>query len=130
MLSYLETESKLPLSDQFFIDFFEKYCERNSIREFYLIDKQGSFLCIDNKGHRSYFILQTDRGIDAWLTLYSADKGLSKDELALIADRKKIPFFGQGKEAWQIDSSQWSNYLYTANFLEGREQYFWAKINL
>lgn len=130
LLSYLETENKLPLSDKIFIDFFEKYCEQHNIREYYLINKQGSFLCLDNKGHRSYFVLQTDQGIDTWLASHSADKELPKEKLDLVRERKKIPFFGQGKEAWQIDPSEWPKYLYTPNVLDGRERYFWTKINL
>ncbi len=129
LLAYLETENKLPLSDKIFIEFFDSYCKQYSIKEYYLIDKQGSYLCIDDKGHQSYLIIQTDKGLDTWLALHGAEKELSKDDLALLRERKKIPFFGQGKEAWQFDASEWPNYLYTPNIIEGEEKYYWVKIN-
>ncbi|MBY0543958.1 MAG: hypothetical protein K2Q14_00235 [Gammaproteobacteria bacterium] len=130
LLSYLETEAKLPLSDPVFIDFFENYCEANNIKEYYLIDKQGSFLCIDDKQQRSCLVIQSDQGLDSWLTIYKDEEYLPDEELALIQNRKKIPFFGIGKEGWQVDTSQWLNHLHSPDTLDGRSRYYWARVEL
>ncbi len=129
LLSYLEAEAVLPQSDPVFIEFFKNYCKEHQIKEYYLIDKQGSFLCIDVKGNRSCLAVQSDRGLENWLTLYGDSTTISEHELAAIKNYKKIPFFGIGKEAWQIDSTEWPQYFYATNILKGREQYFWATVN-
>lgn len=130
LLSYLETENQLPLSDKVFIGFFKNYIKEKKITEYYLVDKQGSFLCIDDKGRKSCLILQSDRGLDSWLSSYGEGTAFSENELLEIKQRKKIPFFDVGQEAWQVEVSNWSGYLYTPNILEGRDRYFWATINL
>ena len=129
LLSHLETETKLPLSDPIFIEFFKNYCERYQIKEYYLIDKQGRFLCIDILGNRSYLAVQSDSSIKSWLAMYGDEKALPRDELTILMEKKKIPFFGIGKEAWQIASSEWPMYFHAPKVLEGRERYYWVKLN-
>jgi len=121
LLSYLETEHKLPLSDPVFIDFFESYCESNDVKEYYVIDKQGSFLCIDSQGKQSCLVVHTERSLQQWHSVYGNGKLLQAGE--------KIPFFGVGKEAWGFEASEWLKYFYEPNVLEGREKYFWFKAN-
>lgn len=128
LLSHLEVENPLPLSDPIFIDFFIDYCLRKNIREYYLIDKQGSFLCIDYHGKHFYFVVHTDRSLDALFAMYFTDKKFSPDLLDAINARQKIPFFGLGKEAWHLDTAEWKHCFYDAESLEGREKYYWAEV--
>lgn len=130
LLSYLETENKLPQSDPAFINFFINYCEQNEIIEYYLIDKHGSYLCINKHGNKSCLVMQTDGGIDSWTFMYSKENKLSTKELYEIQTGKKIPFFGIGTEAWQQEETNWSNHLYEANVLKGNEKYYWTMVNL
>lgn len=129
LLSYLETENKTPLSDPVFIDFFENHCDKNKINEYYLIDKHGSFLCVDEHGARSFVVMHSSKSIEQWLSVYSDEKSLSKENVELIRKGKKIPFFGAGKEAWQISSDDWEKHLYNATPMIGREKYFFAVLN-
>lgn len=128
LLSYLEIDNQLPLTDNIFISFFEKYCVQNNIVEYYLIDKQGSFLCIDNKGFRSLLVVQTDQSIDSWLEIYGVGDELSINELEFIKRRKKVPFFGVGKEAWNIDTAEWYKHLYEPKVLKGRKRYLYITL--
>lgn len=128
LLLHIETENKLPLSDPIFISHFKKYCKINEIREYYLIDKQGSFLCIDKNNKKQCFMVQSNRNIDSFLSSYESE--LSSKNLKFIKKNKSIPFFGVGKEAWQFDCSEWDKYFYNTNILDGRERYYWASINL
>lgn len=130
LLSCLETENPLPLSDPIFIAFFKAYCKKYNVTEYYLIDKQGSFLCINNKREKFYFVIQTDHNIEAWLTIYGTEKELSDDQKTLLQERKKIPFFGGGKEAWQVNPLNWPEHFYTPDILEGRVRYFWTILYL
>jgi hypothetical protein len=66
------------------------------------------------------------QSLDAWIKIYEDSEGFSEDEIRFLKAHKKIPFFGLGKEAWQIDVSQWPQHLYPASKLEGRETYLIA----
>lgn len=130
LLAYLETENKLPLSDPIFINFFEEYCQQQQIKEYYLIDKQGSFLCIDHEDKRSCLVLMSEQGMTAWLNTYQKEKYATADEIMQVSARKKIPFFGIGKEGWQVDTSEWSTHFHESNILEGRARYYWARVEV
>lgn len=129
LLSTLEAESPLPLSDPIFIEFFTEYCEENKVSEFYLIDKNGSFLCIDYDGNKSCLIMQSDKGLDSWISENMEEKLLSSNDIKLVKERKIIPFFGIGKELWQVDTDNISQYFYTPRTLNGRDRYFWVKMD-
>ncbi|MCE3237390.1 MAG: hypothetical protein K0R24_371 [Gammaproteobacteria bacterium] len=128
LLTHLETESKLPLSDPLFIKHFEWYCKKNEIEEYYLMDKQGSYLCIDKKKQKKCFVVHTDKSINFWLSFYCSE--LSLLEVIAIKENKKIPFFGVGKEAWQIEASEWRHCFYPSETVEGRERYYWTTLDL
>lgn len=128
LLAYLETEHKLALTDPVFIDFFNSYCKTKSITEYYLIDKQGSFLCINKKGEKSYFIVHTDRSLEVWIADNNFEKSLSENILVDITSRSKIPFFGLGKEAWNFNHADWPHHFYKAAILAGKENYYWAEV--
>lgn len=124
LLNYLESENKTPLSDPVFIDYFENHCRENMISEFYLIDKNGSFLCIDDNGKESVFITHTENSISEWLAIYRDEQAIPGVLESSIREHKKIPFFGIGKEPWQIPTDQWSTCFYHSTCITGREKYF------
>lgn len=130
LLSCLETEAKLPLSDPIFVAFFENYCKTKNIKEYYLIDKQGSFLCVDGHGQQTCLVVQTAAGLEAWLATYSEGSVVPLDVVSTVKNRKKIPFFGVGKEAWEVDVSQGQQHFLTPALLQGREDYYWAEIGV
>ncbi|MCX7124280.1 MAG: hypothetical protein NTU49_00710 [Gammaproteobacteria bacterium] len=102
--------------------------EKNKIAEYYLIDKQGSFLCIDEHGNHSYLAVHSQKSIKDWVTIYGNDCNLQPDALVEINEYKKIPFFYPAKEPHDFDKTEWSKHLYLPQVLEGREKYFIAKI--
>lgn len=130
LLSYLEADGKSPLSDPTFIDFFETFCSENNLKEFYLIDKQGSFLCTDVNGISTCLVVHTKYSINDWLAIYGEENDLDKADLVLIKEHKKIPFFGVKKEAWQVNASDWNNYFYNASKLNGREEYYLSIVKI
>ncbi len=128
LLSHLEAESQTPLSDLVFSDFFLSYCKRKNVAEYYLIDKQGSFLCIDKNGNQFFFVVHTDRGVNTWLETYYTGSEFTVDFANDIVARRRLPFFGYATEAWQIDSTEWHSYFHQPQLLEGRERYYWFEI--
>lgn len=128
LLSHLEAEKPLPLSDPTFVNFFEQFCKENQINEYYLINKQGSFLCTDILNQSFCLVVYSERDVVEWLHSINDVSGLNSKELTLVREYKKIPFFGIRKEHWQVEPSQWSKHFYAPEILEGRERYLWTKI--
>lgn len=118
------------MSDPVFIDFFEDFCEVKNIREYYLIDKNGSFLCVNNENKKICLALHSEKSINTWLSIYGEELTKTPEKLNLIQSRKAMFFFGVDKEAWQINSAEWGEYFYTTHTLSGRIKYFLSEISI
>jgi len=127
LLTHLEADYKLPQSDPVFIDFFNEWCSNNKILEHYLIDKNGNFLTINESGCVQYFLIHTDRSLNAFTELYAEDKEVDIFVQAVV-QRNKIPFFGLKKESWNYEFHKWGNYFYLPKILDGRERYYWTVV--
>jgi CheY-like chemotaxis protein len=127
LLAHLETDYKLPQSDPVFINFFNKWCLDNKICEYYVIDKNGTFLTINEGGNIQYFLAQTNRSLNVFTEIYAEDNEDSTFIQSLI-QRNKIPFFGFKKEPWNYEFHEWNSYVYSPQVLHGREVYYWAVI--
>jgi hypothetical protein len=86
-------------------------------------------LTIDNKGVEKYFVTHSDRSLGVFSTLYAEDKEVF-EYVELVKQRKKVPFFGASKEAWDYESSEWQDYFYEPQILEGRETYYWFVVDV
>ncbi len=128
LLSHLETDHSLPLSDPIFITFFEDFCKKHEIQEYYLIDKNGNFLLINKEDKRSYFIVHTDRTLNDFIELHQDDME-NGSFIRAVELRKEIPFFGEGVESRQLQPSQWNSCFYLPQILQGRQTYYWAIAN-
>lgn len=126
--SHLEIEHSLHLSDPAFIKFFKNLCNEHSIKEYYLIDRLGTFLLIDANGNKKYFVIHTERTLDDFIELYECDtESISFTQPVKL--REKIPFFGVGKEAWQFESLEWDGNFYSPTIFEGSQKYYWTMMN-
>jgi CheY-like chemotaxis protein len=128
LLNHLETDYPLPLSDPIFISFFEEWCKKNEIQEYYLIDKHGNFLLIDKEGKKSYFIIHTERTLGVFIEFHQDDKE-SAPFIRAVESGEKIPFFGEGVESWELQPDQWAACFYSSQLLVGQQKYYWAIAN-
>lgn len=128
LLKHLETDYPLPLSDPAFISFFEEWCKKYEIQEYYLIDKRGNFLLINKDGKKSHFVIHTDRTLDNFVALHDDDKE-GACFIDAVKSRQKIPFFGEGIESWELLPSQWDAYFYSTQVLIGQQKYYWTVVN-
>lgn len=127
LLSHLEADRRLSISDPLFCTFFKNWCIKNNIHEHYLMDKQGNFIVVDNKGESFYFIIHTNKTLSEFVDLHEDDEGVT-DLIDAVSKRKLIPFFGIGTEAWQKKESEWSEHFYVPQLFEGKEKYYWTVI--
>lgn len=125
MLAHLECEEKSPLTDNEFIKFFSHWKKSNHILEHYLVDKNGSFVAIDDQQKKQFLIMHTDKTLDSFASLH--DDTDKHELLSQVKNREKIPFFGIGKEAWEFETSTWDNHFLKPNMLEGRCRYYWGQ---
>lgn len=128
LISHLEADVHLPVSDPVFVEFFHNWCVSNSVREYALIDKNGSFMVVNHKGERSCFVVHTDRTLNNFIALNddNDDVGLF---LSSVSKREKIPYFGVGRESWEFDGEDWDKFFFTPTRLEGKENYYWVVVN-
>lgn len=105
------------LSDTKFVSFFNKIMHEYNIREYYLIDKNGSYLLIDKNGKKSVLSIATDDDLDGFSQFY-ADEPKVEKYVKQIRHRQNIPFFGIGVNPTKAPLSNWENYLFKANLLK------------
>ena len=127
LLSHLEADYFLPQSDPIFIDFFVQWAQINNIVEYFLFDKNGSMLAINKQGEAFYFVIHTERSLEAFIELHEEEKD-AQFLISTIVKRHKIPFFGLFKESWEFEPAQWGHYFYAPEVLVGRETYYWKAI--
>lgn len=126
LLNYIETDKKTPLSDPVFIDFFDEFREKNKISEFYIIDINGSFFCITQEKKEIVLIVHTENSLNEIISLCRENGKFSHENIKAISEGGKIPFFGIGKEAWQLPSFDFQKNFHTSQNLDGREKYFYV----
>lgn len=127
LLNHLEAHKTSPLTDPVFVTFFNQWCQENHIKQFSLIDKNGSYHVIDQNHQSLYFILHTDSSLDAFMEL-NDEETEAAHHLTRIADRSVIPFFGIGVDSWNVEVKDWDNYLHAAQTIPGREKYYWCVV--
>lgn len=123
--SHLEIEHPLHLSDPVFIKFFNNWCIEQKIKEYYLIDKLGTFLVIDENGNKKYFVTHTERTLNNFIELHEDDMEYAT-YIQKVKLREKIPYFGAGIDGWERSSDQWDSCFYNSKVLVGKQEYYWA----
>lgn len=117
---HLESNHLLPLSDKLFVNYFLKIFEENNIKEYYLIDKNGSLLMKDKNNRKSVLIVHTEESLAQFLKLIPEE--IKHNDLGnLIKTKEKIPYINPDNVS---DLNLLKNSLYTPELLMGREAYY------
>ncbi len=123
ILSHLEADNRLPLSDSVFVDYVNKHYLSEKMYEYTLIDKNGSLILIDEDGKVNYLIVHTEKSLHDFIEL-NDDVCEADSHLKAIKNREKVPFFGVGAECWQFPVTEWDKYFFEPVLLKGRENYY------
>lgn len=123
LLSHLEAARPLPLSDKAYINFFKEYCKKNAIIEFYLADKEGSMLCVDENKKEYIVAIHTDYSLDKWLDVYAED--LTTEQESKIRSRLEIPYFSHENEFSNLSLSERKKFFYPAKIIMGNQSYYY-----
>lgn len=129
LANHIESDYQLPQSDPAFAEFFQSLCKEKKIREFYLADKNGGMLLVDENNESHYLVIHSDHSLDSFKELYEQDNDYIFF-MRSIGNRHKIPFFGKDANAWEVPVEQWTHHFYDPQILKGRETYYWKLIEL
>ncbi|MDD3265986.1 MAG: hypothetical protein PHC75_02250 [Burkholderiales bacterium] len=124
---HLEVNEYLPLSDKVFIDYFLNFMNDNKIYEYYLIDKIGSLLLVDNKGQKSVLVVHTNSSLDEFIKNFGDIDEIS-EIIEQIKQRKQIPWLGIGIDSFK-DATELKQVTYQPKALLGQKDYFVCHIN-
>lgn len=120
---HLETNSSSPLSDSVFVTYFQGLLGKYNISEYYLIDKNGSYLLVDNSGKTYVLIVHNDQSLTEFTDILSEYADLHEISQS-IKNRKVIPFLGIGKELCNGNLAGIAKSVFEATPLKGKEPYY------
>lgn len=129
IISHIEASRPSLLTDNTFINFFNKWCKEHAIVEFCLINKQGGFLVKDTHRNSFYFVVQSMSDKSEFLRLNDEIFEKHNELFDEVSQGKKIPFFGMGIESWDVDQDKWGEHFYPSQVISGRENYYWTVVN-
>jgi CheY-like chemotaxis protein len=123
--AHLKVSGNLAIFDEVFIKFFNDLVEREQIKEYYLIDKNGSFLLINSAGQKSYLVIHTDDSLDYFIEVYSEETD-AQQYVKQVKGRGLIPCFGPDTYPEKVDMQEWGKYFCKPQILKGTQtSYYW-----
>ncbi len=121
---HLEARQKLPISDEGFIEYFKNFMTLNKIKEYYLADKNGSLLLINESNQKSLLIVHTDTSLNEFLFSMADDLEMV-DMIKSITLREFIPWFGMGSDIICDNEDEIRHCLYKADTIMGKERQYY-----
>jgi CheY-like chemotaxis protein len=121
---------KLPkvcaLGDPAFIELFNDIKKKHHIIEYYLVDEQGSYLLLDQKGRMHFLAVLDAVGLDAF-TQFAIDEQAPASFIEKLKTKQFIPFF-YSEEDVTTKPNDWGSYLHPAQTLQGQNTYYYSLI--
>ncbi len=114
------------LSDINFIQLFNTLRATTQNSEFYLLDKQGSFLLLDKAGKPSWLLVKSEQEMKK-LYEYAKDEEAPVEVVKALEERTALPYFHTNNDI-KTPPSRWQPYLHLSQLLEGEQRYYYAFI--
>lgn len=106
------------LSDPAFMALFKKLCEDRKIVEYYLLESEGSYLLMDEKGKGSIFVIKSQEAIDDYYDLAVHGEDVPASVLDSLKTYSHVPLFYLGSDL-RTPPEAWGPYLHAATKLVG-----------
>lgn len=123
-----EVERTLPISaprclcDKNFVNEFHDIVRENRIVEYYLVDKSGSFLMLDDDANTSFLLVKNEEDMHACYQM-ALTHGASQSALEYLKSRKKAPIV---LEPTQLNNGDWESGLIPVTKLACEDNYYYA----
>ena len=130
VMAVLKTQSECALFEPAYQKLIKTLFLESQPCEFYLLDQTGSFLFIDEFGDCKWIVVRNERELNDYYEIakdYSKAYSMPDNLLNDLKEYNKIPFlFSEKQRTLQV--SEWVEYLYPADLIEGRSNYYYAII--
>lgn len=122
LLSQNTEEKPSILFDGNFVEVFNQYIAENSICEFYLFDKQGSYVFLDENANLSWLIVRNNKGMEH--SIQRAQKyGAPQSIIDSLKSDKYILSLYEEEDFQRIKPTEWEDYILPANTFESNANY-------
>lgn len=118
-----------PLTDQVFIDYFKKLFKSENIKEYYLIDNNGSYLLVNNLGHKKVLLVHTELSLNKFISNFEEIPGI-QDSVDTIKNRTHIPFLGISENINFELVKSINNRLIPCSQLVGNSKYYLSLVDI
>lgn len=105
------------LSDKQYLQVFKDYVAQHAILEYYLLDKNGSYLMLDAKAKPYWLIVRTEQEMET-LTEFVTEHDAESTLINALTQREAVPFFGIHPAYWEVDIPQWKDKMLPCSVLE------------
>jgi CheY-like chemotaxis protein len=122
----LSAKPPLCILDKKFAEFFNNFCREKRVVEYYLIDRVGSYLLLDEDANTSFLIVKDEKEMCHFYEIAAqnkADETILKD----LETRRKIPACWNNTN---LDTYlNWAELLVPAMEIQGESSYYFAYIS-
>ncbi|MGD9108261.1 MAG: response regulator [Gammaproteobacteria bacterium] len=116
------------LSDAGFIEFFEEFCARNNIAEYYLVNVSGSFLLLDFDGNISWLVVKNAKEMEEYKEIAEANLA-PQNIIDMLEKHKKTLFLFTRDDEMNIPVGQWGKYMHASSQFKGQDGiYYYSHI--
>ncbi|MGA2654465.1 MAG: response regulator [Gammaproteobacteria bacterium] len=121
---------KLPngcvLTDPTFMRLFNEVRRKFQIIEYYLLDEQGSYLLMNQKGQIYFLAILDAVDLDAH-TQFAIEEQAPQNIIEALQTKKFMPFFYSEEDA-QTPPADWATFLHPVHMLKGNDTYYYSLI--
>lgn len=122
ILSKNPEEHAFMLFDGNFIEIFNQYVKEHEVCEFYLFDKQGSYVFLDQDANLSWLFIRNEKGLEN--SIHRAQKyGAPLSVIDALKSRKYILSLYEEDDFKRIQPEHWEHYLRPATLFETDDKY-------
>lgn len=122
LLSRNQHEKTTTLLDGNFATIFNAHIKDNNICEFYLFDKQGSYLFLDDKANLSWLFVRNELGVANSIAI-AEQYGAPESVINALRDKKMILSLYEKEDFELRKNINWDDYLLPATIFESDDKY-------
>lgn len=122
ILSRNKNENTSFLFDGNFSPLFNQYIKEKNVCEFYLFDKQGSYIFLDDQANLSWLFVRNEKGIENTISLAS-QHGAPKHVIDALKSKEVILSLYENEDFENKKTINWDNYLLPASVFESDDHY-------
>lgn len=116
------------LIDPAFTNLMNTIVHENNICEYYLIDKQGSFLLLDANANMKWLIARNQIGTEQSIKLLE-QYGATSEIIELIRNQQKLLFVPDESLLDKNNLIDWNEFLHPVTKLNGEEEYSYSLVS-